>query len=47
MPGPLMRDLSVLPNGDPTMFALLIFYSFMLRENKPTKFKPVRHNPTE
>lgn len=29
------------------MFALLIFYSFMLRENKPMKFKPVPHNPTE
>lgn len=26
------------------MFALFIFTAFMLRENKPTKFKPVHHS---
>ena len=25
------------------MFALFIFYNFILRENKPVKFKPVYH----
>lgn len=25
------------------MFALFIFYTFILRENKPAKFKPVYH----